>query len=114
MKNIVPAFNKTQLKNVLKTHPPGSHYGFFDWKNIVVRRPKGDDTETWREAYIPFNLSTDSYHTLREIEGVFRTIERIWGEIRSPMDGTKGLIKHKGKSCIYICFEPRVSGEVRR
>lgn len=114
MKNIVPNFNKTQLKRVLESHPPGSHYGFIDWKNIVVRRPKGDDTETWKEAYIPFRLSTDSYTTVKEIESIFRTIERVWGEICTPFKGTKGLISYKGKSCVYVCFEPKVSGEIRR
>lgn len=114
MKNIVPNFNKSQIKRALDSHPPGSYCGFIDWENIVVRRPRGDDGTGWKEAYIPFRLSTDSYTTVKEIESMFRSIERVWGEICTPLKGTKGLISYKGKNCIYVCFQPRVSGEIIR
>lgn len=112
MKNIVPNFNKTQLKRALETHPPGSFYGFIDWKNIVVQKIR--DSDGWMEAYIPFKFSSDSYIRTHELESMFNTIERVWGEISTVTGGSKGFINHKGKNCFYVCFKPNVSGEVRR
>ena len=108
METNVPRFNKTNIRRAISWCPPGSHVGVIDFANIEVKKLKEENGDLgWKEAYIPFNLSTDSTIDLDSFASIIRQIERIWGDV--PFQGSKGLIKRKRRNCVYLCFQPKTA-----
>ncbi len=91
--NMKPKLNKTNAKKLLSFHC-GTNIVL---DGIEVVKAKRDGIE-WMEVYVPLKLDAKSYAELSTLEGYAKQLIRVWGE-----DCTSyGLIKRKGKICLYV------------